>query len=356
MPAPAPRQHPDPLSLDAAAVLAWYDRHARALPWRVSPADRARGVRPNPYHVWLSEIMLQQTTIAAVRAYFGKFVSAWSTVDDLAAAPLDDVLAAWAGLGYYARARNLHACAQEVAIRHGGVFPDTAAALRELPGIGAYTSAAIAAICFDERVAVVDGNVERVAARFTALPVPVREAKPEIHALVQAAVPERAGDFAQAMMDIGATVCAPRRANCLVCPLTGDCRGHRSGAPLAYPVPAEKKARPERYGHAFVMRRGDGAVFVRQRGPKGMLAKMTEVPGSDWLDAKAAPSFPVAAAWRPAGEVVHVFTHFRLTLSVWSAETGEALDEGWWSAREALSGEALPSLFRKVLKQAGLVA
>ena len=356
MPAPAPRQQPHPAPLDAGAVLAWYDRHARVLPWRVAPADRARGVRPNPYHVWLSEIMLQQTTIAAVRAYFLKFVSAWPTVADLAAAPLDDVLAAWAGLGYYARARNLHACAREVAERHGGVFPETAEALRELPGIGAYTSAAIAAICFDERVAVVDGNVERVVARFTALPVPVREAKPEIGALVAAAVPARAGDFAQAMMDIGATVCAPRRANCLVCPLSDDCLGHRGGEPLAYPVPAEKKARPERYGHAFVMRRADGAVFVRQRGPKGMLAKMTEVPGSDWIEARATPPFPVRADWRPAGEVVHTFTHFRLTLSVWAAETGEALDEGWWSAADMLPGEALPSLFRKVLRQAGLVA
>src|SRR5690606_4330588 len=203
----------------AAAVLAWYDRHARVLPWRVGPADRRAGKRPDPYRVWLSEVMLQQTTVAAVQRYYARFTALWPAVTDLAAAPLAAVLVEWAGLGYYARARNLHACALAVVDRHGGVFPATAAGLLALPGIGPYTSAAIAAIAADEPVAVVDGNVERVLARYLALPVPVRDAKPEIRAAVQASVPSRAGDFAQALMDLGATICTPRVALCALCPL-----------------------------------------------------------------------------------------------------------------------------------------
>ncbi|WP_127144753.1 A/G-specific adenine glycosylase [Pelagibacterium montanilacus] len=350
---PAHIQHPDLPDLDAVAVLGWYDRHARALPWRVSPASRAAGARPDPYRVWLSEIMLQQTTIAAVRAYFETFVELWPTVADLAAAPLDDVLVRWAGLGYYARARNLHACARVVAEQHGGRFPTTAAALRALPGIGDYTSAAIAAICQDEPVAVLDGNVERVAARYLALGRPVREEKPRIRAWVQAAVPARAGDFAQAMMDIGATICAPRRANCLLCPLEPGCAGTRTANPLAFPLPADRKAKPSRTGHAFVITRPDGAVFLRQRGPKGMLAKMTEVPSSDWTDIPAEPAFPFAGDWREKGVVNHTFTHFHLTLTVWHISADHPLDEGWWGDGAALEDEALPSLYRKVLAKAG---
>ncbi|MCD7060441.1 A/G-specific adenine glycosylase [Pelagibacterium xiamenense] len=349
---PAPAQHPQSI-LDAEAVLHWYDRHARDLPWRVGPRERARGVRPDPYYVWLSEIMLQQTTIAAVRDYFEKFTRLWPTVHELAAAPLDDVLARWAGLGYYARARNLHACAQAVVSRHDGVFPSTAADLRELPGIGDYTSAAIAAICHDEPVAVVDGNVDRVMARFLALENPVRDEKPLVRSRVQEAVPRRAGDFAQAMMDLGATICAPRRANCLVCPLEPQCLGTRTGNPLAYPVPPAKKAKPERFGHAYVIVHPDGSIFVRQRGPKGLLAKMTEVPGSDWTANGQPPAFPLSARWTEAGTVVHTFTHFRLTLTVWTASASTPLDEGWWSAPDSLTSEAFPSLFRKVLATAG---
>lgn len=339
-------------TLDAAAVLAWYDRHARTLPWRVSPADRAAGRSPDPYHVWLSEIMLQQTTIAAVGKYFAAFTTLWPSVHDLAAAPLDDVLVQWAGLGYYARARNLHACAQAVVAHHAGVFPTSASALRELPGIGDYTSAAIAAICHDERVAVIDGNVDRVMARFLGLEKPVRDEKPLIRARVQAAVPQRAGDFAQAMMDIGATVCAPRRANCLLCPLEPGCAATKTANPLAFPVAAPKSDKPRRYGHAYVIRHPDGGVFLRQRGPKGLLAKMTEVPGSDWLPASAPASFPCAGEWKQAGEVNHTFTHFHLTLTVWSVAADTPLDEDWWSS--TLSAEALPSLFRKVLLAAGV--
>lgn len=350
----APAQHSPIAAIDAQAVLAWYDRHARLLPWRVSPADRARGIRPNPYFVWLSEIMLQQTTIAAVRKYFAAFTALWPKVEDLAAAPLDDVLVQWAGLGYYARARNLHACAQAVVEHHGGVFPTSAASLRQLPGIGDYTSAAIAAICHDEPVAVVDGNVDRVVARYLALPRPVREEKPLVRATVQAAVPQRAGDFAQAMMDLGATICAPRRVNCLVCPLRPGCAGTRSADPLAFPVPPAKTEKPKRFGHAFVIRHPAGKIFVRQRGPKGMLAKMTEVPGSSWTDAAADAEFPFAGSWRRMGQVEHTFTHFHLTLSVWSIEADNPLDEGWWADEDRLEQEALPSLFRKVIAAAGV--
>ena len=342
------------MPLDSGAVLAWYDQHARDLPWRVSPADRARGVRPDPYRVWLSEVMLQQTTVAAVRDYFVRFTSLWPTVADLAAAPLDSVLREWAGLGYYARARNLHACAAAVVEQYGGVFPTMSAELLTLPGIGPYTAAAIAAISADEHVAVVDGNVDRVLARYLALGVPVRDAKDLIRGTVQAAVPARAGDFAQAMMDLGATICAPRAASCLVCPLQPGCAGTRSD-PLAYPVKAEKPERPTRYGHAFVMRDASGDVYLRSRPPTGLLAKMTETPVSDWTGTKSDPAFPVPGDWSHRGQVVHVFTHFRLELEIWSATIADisTLEDGWWSDPRQLDNEALPTLFRKALAVAG---
>jgi A/G-specific adenine glycosylase len=341
--------------LDAEAVLGWYDRHARSLPWRVSPADRARGVRPDPYRVWLSEVMLQQTTVAAVGRYYARFLSLWPTVADLAAAPLEAVLVEWAGLGYYARARNLHACAVAVVDRFGGAFPTRSAELLTLPGVGPYTAAAVSAICADERVAVVDGNVDRVLARYLALEVPVRDEKDLIRATVQAAVPARAGDFAQAMMDLGATICAPRQASCLLCPLEPGCAGARLN-PLNYPVKAQKAERPTRYGHAFVMRDADGDVYLQTRAATGLLAKMTETPVSDWTPGREAAAHPVAAEWRHAGQVVHVFTHFRLELEVWAASVPDPslLTEGWWAAPRELHAEALPSVFRKVLATAGV--
>jgi len=342
-------QNDDP-ALDAHALLAWYDRHARNLPWRVAPHERAKGVQPDPYRVWLSEIMLQQTTVAAVRDYYLKFTTRWPDVAALAAAPLDDVLAAWAGLGYYARARNLHACAQKVAERDGR-FPTSADELQALPGIGPYTAAAIAAICYDEPIAVVDGNVERVMARFLALDKPVREVKDDIRSAVQAVVPGRSGDFAQAMMDLGASLCAPRAASCMLCPLQPDCRAAATGQPTDYPVKAVKADRPVRYGHAFVARRADGAVWLTKRPEKGLLAKMAGVPGSDWQDDKTAPAHPISADWKYRGTVVHVFTHFRLELDVWVADTDvqQPFEAGWWSAPKQWPGEALPSLFKKVL-------
>ena len=341
--------------IDAQAVLDWYDRHARDLPWRVSPADRARGVLPDPYRIWLSEVMLQQTTVAAVKTYFLRFTSLWPSVSDLAAAPLDSVLKEWAGLGYYARARNLHACAQAVMREHGGIFPQTSAGLQTLPGIGAYTSAAIAAICFDEPVAVLDGNLDRVLARYHALAVPVREAKDELRAALQASVPSRAGDFAQAMMDLGATICAPRTVACMLCPIQPGCAANGSGEPTIYPVKAAKPERPVRKGHAYVMLDVDGDVYLRSRPARGLLGGMSEVPGSAWSAELGTIDYPAAGDWKHRGQVVHVFTHFRLELEVWSAVVDAAgLDDGWWTGPEALAGEALPTLFRKVLATAGL--
>ncbi|GLQ54867.1 A/G-specific adenine glycosylase [Devosia nitrariae] len=345
-----------PHPLDSAAVLAWYDRHARTLPWRTSPQQRAQGARPDPYSVWLSEVMLQQTTVAAVARYFARFIELWPTVADLAAAPLEAVLVEWAGLGYYARARNLHACAVAVVDRYGGVFPDRAEGLRTLPGIGPYTAAAIAAICHDEPVAVLDGNVERVLARYHALPVPVREAKEELRSNLRCSVPVRAGDFAQALMDLGATVCAPRSALCMLCPLEPGCAGVRTGNPTGYPIKPSKADRPIRYGHAYVMRDGGGDIYLRTRPDKGLLAKMTEVPTSDWTAALVEPSYPAAGDWRHHGQVVHVFTHFRLELEVWSAIVSDtaALADGWWAEPRDTGREALPTLFRKVLASVGL--
>lgn len=341
-------------AIDAAAVLAWYDLNARVLPWRVPPAARQAGARPDPYRVWLSEVMLQQTTVAAVVPYFERFLRRWPDVGALAAAPLEAVLAEWAGLGYYARARHLHACANAVLVHHGGVFPTRGATLLALPGIGPYTAAAIAAIAADEPLAVVDGNVERVLARFLALDVPVRAAKRDIRDAVQRAVPDRAGDFAQALMDLGATVCAPKAATCGRCPLRAACRAAAAGTPLAWPVRAARPPRPVRHGHAFVIRDAAGDIFLRQRAGSGLLAQMTETPTGEWTPEPGAPVFPFAAAWRAHGRIVHVFTHFRLELEVWSAVAPDpaALADGWWADPSGLGAEALPSVFRKVLAAA----
>jgi A/G-specific adenine glycosylase len=265
------------------------------------------------------------------------------------------VLKEWAGLGYYARARNLHGCAQAVVNEHGGVFPQTSEALQSLPGVGAYTSAAISAICFDERIAVLDGNLDRVLARYYALPVPVREAKDELRAALQASVPARAGDFAQAMMDLGATICAPRTAVCMLCPIQPGCIATRSGDPTNYPVKPAKADRPVRKGHAYVMVDATGDVYLQSRPSKGLLGGMTEVPGSAWGDDLPEAQYPAKGNWKHRGQVVHIFTHFRLELEVWSAQVNaRGLDGGWWAEPSSLKGEALPTLFRKVLAVAGL--
>jgi len=337
-------------------LLAWYDRHARALPWRVGPKARARGVPPDPYRVWLSEIMLQQTTVAAVKPYFEAFMARWPTVAALAAADRDDVLKAWAGLGYYARARNLKACAETVAGDLGGRFPDTEAGLRALPGVGAYTAAAIAAIAFDLPAAVVDGNVERVIARLYAIATPLPTAKREIMARQAALTPaKRPGDYAQAMMDPAAAICTPKRPACSLCPLAETCAARAAGRPEAYPTRVAKAERPTRYGTAFVAERGDGAVLLRRRPDKGLLGGMAEVPGSSWEGQRAAAEPPCPATWRSAGTVVHVFTHFRLELDVVAArvaKTTAAPAGHWWAAAAALPGEALPSVMKKAIEAA----
>ncbi len=347
------RKGPKP---DAARrLLAWYDAHARVLPWRAAP-----GTRPDPYRVWLSEIMLQQTTVPAVKSYFETFIAKWPSVEALAAASLDDVLRAWAGLGYYARARNLHACAQRVAAAHGGTFPETEAALRALPGIGPYTAAAIAAIAFGGRHAAVDGNVERVISRYHAIETPLPQSKPEIRERAQALVPERrAGDFAQAMMDLGATICTPRQPNCALCPWARDCRGRIAGIAASLPRKAEKKAIPLRKGVCFWIERADGAVLLRRRPEKGLLGGMMEVPSTAWGQAPPEPAreAPVTAQWqRLPGKVEHTFTHFHLELEVWRATDGGVetpRDEAYrWTPRRELAGEALPSVMRKVIAHA----
>ena len=340
----------------AARLLAWYDRHARTLPWRVSPAEGKLGHRADPYRVWLSEVMLQQTTVATVTSYFQKFLQQWPTVDALAAAPTDAVMGAWAGLGYYARARNLHACAKAVVALHGSRFPATAAGLRTLPGVGDYTSAAVAAIAFGEPVAVVDGNIERVVSRLYEIDTPLPAGREAIRQRMQGLTPaERPGDFAQAMMDLGSSICTPKRPACALCPIDGDCAARQDGTMEDYPVKAAKRAKPARRGAAFVaVRPADGAIWLQRRAETGMLGGMAEPPTTDWRvgadGAVGAGAAPFPADWRPAGAVVHVFTHFTLTLEVWRAELrGDPGTEGWWAGPNRLGGEALPTLMKKAI-------
>jgi A/G-specific adenine glycosylase len=338
-----------------ALLLAWYDRHRRRLPWRALP-----GERPDAYRVWLSEIMLQQTTVKAVGPYFEKFLSRWPDVAALGQASLDDVLRMWAGLGYYSRARNLHACAVAVLRDHGGVFPDTEEGLRALPGVGPYTAAAIAAIAFDRRTMPVDGNIERVVSRLYAVEEPLPQAKPLIQRLAATLLGEtRAGDSAQALMDLGASICTPKKPACALCPLNADCLARVRCDQETFPRKAPKKSGTLRHGAAFVVTRGD-ELLVRSRPEKGLLGGMTEVPGSDWLaghDDKAArqqaPALSSVARWhRKAGVVTHVFTHFPLELVVYTARVaaGTRAPRGMrWVPIATLADEALPNVMRKVI-------
>ena len=346
------------MSFPATALLTWYDRHRRTLPWRAGPGEIA-----DPYHVWLSEIMLQQTTVAATIPYYERFLTRFPTLQALAAAPVEDVLAAWAGLGYYARARNLHACARTLVARHGGVFPDNASALRSLPGIGDYTAAAIAAIAFDAPAAAVDGNVERVVARLYAVAAELPAAKAELRRLTARLVPpQRAGDFAQALIDLGATICTPKKPACAVCPWMGACAARRRGDPETFPVKAPKKEGRLRRGAAFVVVRSDGFVLVRSRPPTGLLGGMTEVPTTQWTHdfdggAELGPRLGrVRPKWRRVGGVVtHAFTHFPLELVVYVAEVSAdaaAPPGARWVRHADLRGEALPNVMRKVLAHA----
>jgi len=342
----------------ADALLAWYDRHRRRLPWRAEP-----GQRMDPYRVWLSEIMLQQTQVTTVRPYYERFLALFPTVEALAAASLDEVLRSWAGLGYYARGRNLHACAQAVAAQYGGRFPDTEEELAELPGIGPYTAAAIAAIAFDRKASPVDGNIERVIARLYAVEEQLPAAKPAIRRLAAALTPERrAGDFAQAMMDLGATICTPKNPACALCPWSGVCAARARGDQESFPRKTAKREGKLRRGAAFVALRADGCLLVRTRAAKGLLGGMSEVPTSEWSgdfdDAAALAHAPLRAAWRRLpGVVTHVFTHFPLELSVHLADVPartKAPPDMRFVPAAALGDEALPSLMRKVLVHAGL--
>jgi len=332
-------------------LLAWYDRHRRDLPWRALP-----GERPDPYRVWLSEIMLQQTTVATVRGHFDRFMARWPDLRALAAAPLEDVLHAWQGLGYYARARHLHACARAVAERHGGEFPADEVALRALPGIGDYTAAAIAAIAFDLKASPVDGNIERVIARLFAHEEPLPEAKPALRRLAATLTPaERAGDYVQAAMDLGATVCTPRKPKCILCPWRAACRARARGIAERLPARRAKAARPTRRGVAFWAVRPDGAVLLRRRPATGLLGGMMEVPSTvwreqGWSEAEALAAAPFVGKWRLLpGLVRHSFTHFHLELAVLAGEVRAGFAKGGtWVKPDALGGEALPTLMKKV--------
>jgi A/G-specific adenine glycosylase len=318
-------------------LLSWYDRAGRSLPWRV------RGSRADPYLAWLSEVMLQQTTVAAVIPYFARFLERWPTVAALSAAPREDVLGAWAGLGYYSRARNLHAAAQRLAVDG---FPNTEAGWRALPGVGPYTAAAIAAIAFGEATNVVDGNVERVMARLHGIETPLPKAKPELRALAGALITsDRPGDWAQALMDLGATVCTPKTPKCGACPWTEACAAFTSGAPETYPRRAPKAERPRRYGAVYRIER-DGAFWLVRRADNGLLGGMAALPTTEWRAKKwsrteALANAPVEAAWRKPGQVEHVFTHFALTLDVYAADA-EPSGDGWWG-----EADVLPTVFRK---------
>ncbi|KPQ06880.1 MAG: A/G-specific adenine glycosylase [Rhodobacteraceae bacterium HLUCCA12] len=331
----------------AAALLRWYDRNARVLPWRIGPAERAAGIKPDPYAVWLSEVMLQQTTVAAVRGYFHRFMERWPDVHALAGAPDAAVMAEWAGLGYYARARNLIACARAVSAR-GGEFPRDRASLQALPGIGAYTSAAIAAIAFDAPETVVDGNVERVVARLFAERTPLPKAKPYLAQLAARLTPRhRPGDFAQAMMDLGATLCTPRKPACADCPVRGFCRAQALGMAAELPARAPKAAKPQRQGIAYIALRADGALLLETRPPKGLLGGMTGWPCTHWADAPE-PAPPVVADWRILpGTVRHTFTHFHLSLRVAVAHVGSRAAPDRGSFRTDFDPNALPTLMRK---------
>ena len=318
------------------ALLDWYDREGRTLAWRTAS--------PDPYRVWLSEVMLQQTTVPHATPYFLRFIQRWPTVADLAAAADGDLMAAWAGLGYYARARNLLACARAVAAEHGGVFPDTEAGLRALPGIGAYTAAAVSAIAFNRPGNVVDGNVERVMARLFALETPLPDAKPELTVLAAGFVTaERPGDWAQALMDLGAVICRPKSPLCERCPVHVFCAGFKTGQADSYPRRKAKAARPRRYGHVYVLWR-KGQIAVIRRPDKGLLGGMLGLPTTEWTDQSGPTAPPFAAAWRRAGEVEHVFTHFTLALTVWTAE-GD-----WPQAEWTADASVLPSVFLKAVR------
>jgi len=333
-------------------LLDWYDTHARVMPWRVSPQARAAGVRPDPYAVWLSEVMLQQTTVAAVRSYFEAFTRQWPTVTDLAAAEDSDVMGAWAGLGYYARARNLLKCARVVASEYGGKFPQTHAELLKLPGIGPYTAAAISAIAFDAPETVVDGNVERVMARLHDIHTPLPTAKPELTEAAAALTPQdRTGDYAQAVMDLGATICTPRSPACGICPWMTECAARAAGTAADLPARLPRKAKPTRHGIAYVAQRTDGALLLERREDRGLLGGMLGWPGSNWAEQTPDPAPPFGAQWAVLeDEARHTFTHFhlRLRIAIAVAPMGTMPNCGSFIDKSNFRPSDLPTVMRKV--------
>lgn len=333
------------------SMLAWYDKNARELPWRIGPKARKAGSCPDPYAVWLSEIMLQQTTVATVAPRYAEFLKRWPTVEAMAAAPLDDILGQWAGLGYYARARNLHKCAVEIA-RRGG-FPDTEEGLKELPGIGDYTAAAITAIAFDKCAVVVDGNIERVVSRLFAIETPLPAAKPEMKQRANEIWPaKRSGDFAQSLMDLGAGICRPKAPTCLLCPISSACEALKQGRAEAFPKKAAKKAKPNRVGGAFAMTNAKGEILFERRPEKGLLGGMLGLPGTPWSAAASNDQFthaPAKSKWTKHGAITHTFTHFHLTLDVY---VGVA-PKGFRRARDQVwvdpSKVRLPTVMKKAM-------
>jgi len=340
-------------------ILFWYDRHRRVMPWRAKP-----GKTPDPYHVWLSEIMLQQTTVATVGPYFSRFLERWPTLPDLASADLDEILHGWQGLGYYARARNMHRCANVVATEHQGCFPKTEAELLSLPGIGAYTAAAISAIAFGKPANVVDGNVERVMARFFAVESPLPHSKETLRALSADVAPQtvrgRPGDFAQAVMDLGATVCTPRKPKCGFCPWQRSCAAHAAGNQEELPKKIKKVRKPVRQGVAFWVMREDGALLLRRRPEKGLLGGMIEIPSTDWVeggwsDIEAQKAAPFKACWVPlTGSVRHTFTHFHLELSILATRVKSTVTcpDAIWATPDRLGEHALPTVMKKIVNSA----
>ena len=353
----------------AQKLLAWYDVNHRELPWRTGPARIAKGEMPDPYKVWLSEIMLQQTVVETVKSYFAFFTKTWPTVGALAAADEEDILKAWAGLGYYSRARNLKKCANRIVLEYAGQFPQSIQQLEALPGIGRYTAGAIAAIAFGLPEPVVDGNVERVFTRLFAIETPVIKAKAQLYQLVSEALSRtRPGDFAQSCMDLGATVCTPRNPKCGVCPLRENCQGLAMGEPQSFPIKLAKPLKPLRFGAAYIAINSDGSVLLTKRKDKGLLAGMTGVPTTNWDSRQDGASdtseAPFGGDWEDCGSIKHVFTHFELNLKVYRqvienhAPTARerygnnARPEHWWSSAHELPNEALPSVMKKAIELA----
>ncbi|WP_406604440.1 A/G-specific adenine glycosylase [Bartonella gliris] len=337
----------------SSRLLSWYDKKHRHLPWRITPEEQMQGIRPDPYRVWLSEIMLQQTTVEAVKPYFKKFLKLWPDLSSLANASQDDILKAWAGLGYYSRARNLKNCARQLVENYGGQFPQSEKALRTLSGIGDYTAAAIAAIAFNHPVAVVDSNVERVVTRLFAITSVLPKAKAEIKEKTQKIIAlNRPGDFAQAMMDLGATICTPRKPSCYLCPLQSLCKAEKMQITESFPIKAPKKERPLKIGSAFVVLNEKRQIYLEKRQGKKLLGGMTQIPNNIGInDQNGLQNAPFRADWQFKGQITHVFTHFSLKLDVYyiSGIREMKRENGWWCDIHRLAEEALPTVMKKAI-------